>query len=529
MKPVLDYKPLEKKYGIKLNYPNKARMTYRDKIMSNMCILYRNIREKTMYRIPLTKREERYWLFKENYRLREEDNSAKIANGEPFINVDFIHMFDCLPKENIPQFLKQLAEFRKKHVSFDMGVGDEDKRVLEISGFGTNGLRMPVYSFGIKDTSPLAEYIKAIYIGFQDLTTSLNVVLYTIVLKQDLVDKLSNIYVDKIEGFSYLNGQNLKWYEFYKMGWNDYSGYVYKKEFVNDCINNIKWNILRIMRNTMTIYLTNDNELLPSINVYRTNIDGNANSHFWSSINVRAPQICDFFKDNSACISWSNENGDIDCIYNGMGSKREGSFREYSFPMDIRYYYSRYLVANTFISQTYVRVGKYMECINRFNIQNYGLRIWLNFKKVIEKEILYYKRFFNEFNEHINANNEIVNFLYSGKIGIEHSITERLFGTQYVKVKEAAEVLNQINNYLDTNIDYRNSNENFRIQKSVLMLTAVSSIIAILALAVSCITNQDIVNYILKNKLYIAYALLGCIFLLCIGKLVKILKFLFKH
>ena len=42
MKPVLDYKPLEKKYGIKLNYPNKARMTYRDKIMSNMCILCRN-------------------------------------------------------------------------------------------------------------------------------------------------------------------------------------------------------------------------------------------------------------------------------------------------------------------------------------------------------------------------------------------------------------------------------------------------------------------------------------------------------
>lgn len=521
MKPELDYKSLEKKYGIKVNYPNKSRIPGRDKIMSNMCMLYRNIREKTIHRIPLTKKEKRYWILKENHCLREEDNSAKKAKGNPFINIEFIHMFDCLPKENMSQFLKELSEFRKKHVSFDMGTGDEDKRVSEISDFGENGFRMPIYSLGIKDTSPLAKYITAIYIGFQDLTTSLNVVLYTIVLKKEIVDKLSNIYVDRVEGFSYLNGKNLKWYEFYKMGWANYSGYVYKSEFIKDCINSIKWNVLRIMRKSMTIYLANEKELLPSINVYATNIDGNSNNYFWPSINVSNPKICDFFLDNSACISWCNQDGDIDCIYNGIGSRMEGMFQKYSFPMDIRYYYSRYLVTSTFICQTYVRVGKYMESVNRFNARNSGLRKWLSFKKAIEKDILYSKRFFNEFTEHINVDNDIVNFLYNGNVGIEHNITEQLFRNQYIKVKKASEVLNQINNYIDTNIEYRNSDENFRVQKSVLMLTFFSLLIAILALAVSCITNPSINDYILKHKLYIvAYVILSIVILLCVGKLV---------
>lgn len=492
MRPKLNYIELEQKYGMTVDFPRKSKIIYRNRCMIRMRNVYAKIREKTKSIIPLTQMEEIY-LSDRSKKVQKKDKPF-IETEHPYYKIEFVHMFDYIPKEGMDKFSKEINKFKKEHIGGEFPV-DEDA-IAMLGEFIPGSFLQPLYSLGIKETSPLYKYISSIYIGFQELTTSLNTVIYTIQFKENIVEALNEIFLDEFEDYYYWDDSNLKWYEFWKMGWSSYAGDAYKQAFINDCIKSLKWNVLKIFRETLTIYLAGEDKILPSVNVYKTNIDGNSSQRFWYSINVRSPKYCDFFQDHSGCINWANEEGELEYIYREDGRKNFSSV-----PMDIRYYYSQYLIRDAILKDTYTKVGKYMGIINAYNTKYHPLKRWLSFKVDAEKGVLYYKRFYNELK---NAMFDTSDFAHEFQNYSKNkdSISKRKIEEQHEELKEAGEVLKQTMEYINTNIESRNSSENYRIQRQTLTLTFLSMTVATLALVVSCITNKDAYSFILSNWMH---------------------------
>lgn len=481
-----DYTQLEQKYGITVKYPRSDKVTFRNKCMAKMRNTYAKIRKKTKNRIPLTEKEEIYLGAEKGVEKLKKNNESFIETEHPHYKIEFIHMVDYIPKENMERFRKEINKFKKKHIAFNYPTDETETEKL--GEFMPGCFIKNQYSMGIKKTSPLYKYISSIYIGFQELTTSLNTVIYTIQLKENIIEALNEIFLTEFKDYYYLDDSNLKWFEFWKMGYSMCAGHVYKQMFINDYLKSLKWNIIKILRRTLTVYLTKGNEVLPSVNTYKTNIDGNTSPQFWRSIEIALPNRCDFFKNHSGCINWTNGADRLDYIYRGFGLQ-----------MDIRYYYSQYLIRNAIIKNTYAEVGKHMATINSFNIKYHPLKKWLAFKTDAEKETLYYKRFYNEQKPAMYDSSDFDCIFENINNGIEGSISTKMIKLQCEEVQNAGEVLKQTLEYIDTNIEYRSSKENYRIQRNTLNITFLSMIVATLALVVSCITNENVCLYILTN------------------------------
>lgn len=487
----LDFRELEEKYDFKIGYPGVYRWEFKTRLMEKLYFEYAIIRKKMERFFPLSDEEEMYNSFRRKHPIKREPNSPE-NKEESFFTNKFIHMYDFVPKENMERLISEISQFKKKHVKGSGGIGDEDERASKLKSFFSGSFQMPVYSYGIKEQSPLYNYISEIHIGFQELTTSINTVLYTIVLNKSLVSKLDKICIDDIDDLFVLRASNWKWYEFYKMGYATYSARIYKSEFINACIKDIKWNVIKTLRKNITFYLIDNQEILPSINVYHTNIDGNKNAQFWQSIQVEDPESCDFTKNGIACINWSRHTADIDYIYK---STRGYEIYESIYPMDIKYYYSQFLVRRTIIQQTYSRIEKYMETCDEYNTRHVKLKKWLDYKAKVERQSIYYKRFYNEQKEDMYDTSDFIE-MFSKSIGNKKSITERLIEKQFQGAKEACAALNQALDYINTNIEYRSSIENYRVQSRTLFFTFISMAVATLALIVTCMTSENLSIFI---------------------------------
>lgn len=487
----LDFRELEKKYDYKIKYPGVYRVDIKTRLMEKLVCVYTIMRKKLVRIFPLSDEEEMYNSFRRKHSLKKESNSPENKEA-PFFTNKFIHMYDFVPKENMERLIREIGQFKKKHIRGSGGIGDEDERASELKSLFSGSFRIPVYSFGIKEQSKLYNYISEIYIDFQELTTSINTVLYTIVLNESLIGKLNKICIDDIDDLFVLSVSNWKWYEFYKMGYATYSARIYKAEFINACIKDIKWNVIKTLRKDITFYLIDNQEILPSVNVYHTNIDGNRNAQFWQSIQVEEPESCDFTKNGIACINWSRHTADIDYIYK---STRGCEIYESIYPMDIKYFYSQFLVRRTIIQQTYSRIEKYMETCDEYNVNHIKLKKWLAYKAKIERQSIYYKRFYNEQKEEMYDTSDFVE-MFSKSIGNKKSITERLIEKQFQSAKEAYTALNQALDYINNNIEYRSSIENYRVQSRTLFFTFISMAVATLALIVTCMTSEDVSEFI---------------------------------
>nr|DAW21796.1 MAG TPA: hypothetical protein [Caudoviricetes sp.] len=500
-----DYTQLEQKYGITVKYPRNNKVTFRNKCMAKMRNTYAKIRKKTKNRIPLTEKEEIYLGAEKGVEKLKKNNESFIETEHPYYKIEFIHMVDYIPKENMEKFRKEINKFKKKHIAFNYPTDETETEKL--GEFMPGCFIKNQYSMGIKKTSPLYKYISGIYIGFQELTTSLNTVIYTIQLKEDIVKSMNEIFLAEFKDYYYWNDSNLKWFEFWKIGWSYCAGDVYKQTFINDYLESLKWNILKILRRALTVYLAEGNAVLPSVNAYKTNIDGNTSPQFWCSINVKSPKHCDFFKNHSGCINWENGEESLDYIYRKTGRKDW-----FALSMDIKYYYSQYLIRNTIIKNTYAKVGKYMATINSFNTKYHPLKKWLSLKTDAEKGTLYYKRFYNEQKPTMYDSSDFDYIFENINNGIKGSISKDIIRQQCEEVQSAGEVLKQTLEYIDTNIEYRSSKENYRIQRNTLNITFLSMIVATLALVVSCITNENVCLYILTN--WVQIVKVGIVFLI---------------
>lgn len=487
-----DYTQMEQKYGITVKYPRNNKVTFRNKYMTKMRNMYAKIRIKTKSIIPLSETEKFYLRDREEFERKQNKKRPFIETEHPYYNIQFIHMFDYIPKENMGKFHKEVNKFKKKHVGFNFPVHEAETE--ELGEFMPGRFLKNIYSMGIKETSSLYKYISAIYIGFQELTTSLNTVIYTIKLKENIVNVLNEIFLYEFKDYYYWDDSNLKWFEFWKMGYSCYSGDAYKQAFVDDCVKSLKWNVIKVLRRNLTLYLTEKNEVLPSVTAYKTNIDGNTNQHFWYSINVQSPKLCDFFKNHSGCINWSNGGESLDYIY-----KVEGRHSFLNLSWDIRYFYSQYLIRSTIIKNTYEKAGKYVATINKFNIKYQPLKKWLSLKTDAEKETLYYKRFYNEQKPEMYDISDF-EYMFGNYNKIGDSISENVIRRQYEEIQNAKEVLVQTLEYIDTNIAYRNSKENYSIQRQTLFITFLSMTVATLALVVSCVANENIYSYLFNHR-----------------------------
>ena len=163
--------------------------------------------------------------------------------------------------------------------------------------------------------------------------------------------------------------------------------------------------------------------------------------------------------------------------------------------MDIRYFYSQFLVRGTIIQQTYSRIEKCMETCDKYNMRRVKLKKWLAYKAKVERQNIYYKRFYNEHKKEMYDASDFKEmfFIYADA---EKSITEQLIEEQYQNAKEASVALNQALDYINTNIEYRSSIENYKIQSRTLVFTFVSMAVATLALVVTCMTNDNINNFV---------------------------------
>lgn len=109
-KNIFNYDELEEKYNIHIEYPGKAKTSLKLRLMSKLCCTYRSLREMTLPYIPMGKREKFYWLLKDRYQGRKIENSVNNQENA-YIKLDFIHMYDFIPKERMEVFVKELARF----------------------------------------------------------------------------------------------------------------------------------------------------------------------------------------------------------------------------------------------------------------------------------------------------------------------------------------------------------------------------------------------------------------------------------
>lgn len=474
-------------------------MSFSDKLAEHSYSLYRALRLRMAKIFPLSELEE-YRLDVDPFSKKESADMPqgfdytenKIADG--FVKLDYIDIYDYLPKEDLSRFVKELKKCVRRNKITPFGAccsRDDIERIDNLGQYYDGHAFSHILSVSLRKNKDLQKYCSDISISLRNLSATFLVVKYRAHITKEFNDKIAEICKKKYSGYTTVYRQfNTPWYAVKKFGRSSHTGNNTRQEKLYELISRLKWDVLKEIRKTFSVRFWKDKIFTPTFETYSTNIrPSRERSHleFWDSISF--DNAADYAPIYNACVCWdykySNYEGIRLAAYCG-GDYTPKDYLPGIVHYDISDIYGVYLTASTLgiVSDRDIAVcnKKISKAIRKAKTSSV-----LKVRVDVERKLYYSYRFISEFSgksiDHDDAKAFRHQFYKKG------SVSSRSLEGIAKRTKESKQQIDNILKLLNDAAEYRSSESNIKLQWIMMIITVLSLITALFSLNNTAITN----------------------------------------
>lgn len=487
---------------MKLSYKkvfDRYAMSFSDKLAELFYFLYRTIRLRLAKIFPLSESEE-YRLDVDPFSKEESADMPqgfdyienKIVDG--FVKLDYIDLYDYLPKEDLSRFIKELKKCvrRNKITPYGACCSREDiKRIDNLGQYYDRRAFSHIISVRLRKNKDLQKYCSDISISLRNLSATFLVVKYRAYITKEFNNKLAEICKEKYSGYTTVYRQfNIPWYAVKKFGRSFHTGNNTRQKRLYELISLLKWDVLKEIKKTFSVRFWEDKIFTPAFETYSTNIrpsKDRSNLEFWDSISF--DKTADYAPIYNACVCWDYKHSACEGIrlaaYCG-GDYSKNDYLPGIVHHDISDIYGVYLTASTLgiVSERDIAIcnKKISKAIRKAKTSSV-----LKVRVAVERKLYYSYRFISEFSGRSINHDDAKAFRH--QFYKKGSISSRSLEGIAKRTKESKQQIDNILKLLNDASEYRSSESNIKLQWIMMIVTVLSLIIALFSFNNNIITN----------------------------------------
>ncbi len=438
---------------------------------------------------PLSEHEKYHFL---EPNMIVEKVASKIPNGfnyierhveEGFLKLEYLDVFDYLPKENLELFEKEMKKFVSKNKISPFGITRSKKDMQQIDNFGQyiDGTTFTNLSTIKLTNSSLSKYCDSISLSLRNLSSTFLLVKYRFHIKKEFNKRIDMLCKTQYKGCSTVFRQyNIPWYSVKRFGKSFHTGDDIRKKKIYESISNLKWEVLKELRRYFTINFWEREIFPPCFETYSTNIRPSkelANYKFWNS--VMFDRAADYSPKYNLCVCWDYNHSTYEGVrlaaYCG-GKYKNGIESAEIATYEISNTYATYVTANTLrlIAERDIAI-----CNKKISkaIRNKKVSKILKVRVTVDRKLYYCYRFINEFTGNsleFDGVSDFVNEFYK-----KGSISSRSLQGLSKHTKVIKKQIDNILKLLNDAADYSSSEANISLQRMMMFITILSLLLAL--------------------------------------------------
>ena len=476
-------------------------MSFPNKLSELSFSLYRTLRLWMAKIYPLSENEE--YQFADDPFSQEE--SADMPQGfdyikgesvDGFIKLDYIDLYDYLPKEDLARFIKELKKCvrRNKVTPFGAFRSREDIDKIDNLGYYHDGKAFAhILSVHFRKNKKLQQFCSDVSVSLRNLSATFLLIQYRVYTTKEFNVKIAEVCKERFSGYRKVYRQfNTPWYAVKKFGSSSYTGNNARQEKIYKVVSRLKWKILKEIRKTFSVRFWEDGIFTPTFETYSTNIrpsNEQCNLSFWESISF--DKIADYAPTYNACVCWDYEHGKNEGIRLAAlcgGNYSKDDYLPEIVHHDISDIYGAYLTASTLehIAERDIAIcnKKISKVIRKAKTSSV-----LKVRVTIERKLYYCYRFISDFSgKTIDCDDAKA---FSHQFYKKGSVSSRSLEGISKRISETKTLIDNILELLNDAAEYRSSESNIKLQWIMMIITLLSLLVAL-----SSIDNSHVVNEI---------------------------------
>lgn len=448
---------------------------------------------------PLSDREKYHLL---EHSMIAEKVSSMMPNGfdyikgqseEGFLKLEYLDVFDYLPKENLELFEKEMNNFVAKNKISPFGIVRSKKDMQHINDFGQyiDGMAFTNLSTIKLTNTSLSKYCDSISLSLRNLSSTFLLVKYRFHIKEEFNKEIDMLCRTQYEGCTTVFRQyNVPWYSVKKFGKAFHRGDDVREKNFYEIISKLKWAALKELRKYFTINFWESEIFPPCFETYTTNIRPSKemkNYKFWNS--VMFDRMADYSLKYNLCICWdykhSNDEGMRLAAYCG-GKYKNGIESAEIATYEISNTYAAYVTASTLRFVAERDIAKCNKKISKA-IRSKNTSKILKVRVAVDRKLYYAYRFINEFTGNSLEFDDVSDFV--NEFYKKGSISSSNLQGLRKHIKSNKEQIDNILKLLNDAADYSSSAANISLQRMMMLIT-------ILSLLIALVSNEEIITFV---------------------------------
>lgn len=488
---------------MKLSYNmvfDRYTMPFSDKLAECLYSLYKTLRLRLSKSFPLSEHEQ-YQFDDDPFSKKESADMPQgfdyIANKsvDGFVKLDYIDLYDYLPKEDLSKFIKELKKCVRRNKITPFGAFCSHEDINEIDNFGQyyDGQSFThILSVRFRKNKNLQRYCSNISVSLRNLSTTFLVVKYRVYITKEFNAKIEEVCKAKYSGYTTVYRQfNTPWYAVKKFGRSSHTGNNVRQEKIYEMVSRLKWQILKEISRTFSVQFLENRIFTPTFETYSTNIRPSKEHHnleFWDSISF--DRGADYAPTYNACVCWDYKYSDYEGVrlaaYCGGNYNKNDHLPEIVHH-DISDIYGVYLTASTLgiVSERDIAIcnKKISKVIRKAKTSSV-----LKVRVAVERKLYYSYRFISEFSGKSIDHDVVEDFRH--QFYKKGSISSRSLKGISKRTKEIKTQIDNILKLLNDAAEYRSSESNIKLQWIMMVVTILSLIVALCSINNGAVVNE---------------------------------------
>lgn len=462
--------------------------SFSDKLAEHSNSLYKTLRLRMTRIFPLSEHE-KYRFNGDSFSNKE---SADMPQGfdyikkesvDGFVKLDYIDLYDYLPKEDLPKFIKELKKCVRRNKITPFGISRSREDIDKIDNLGRyyDGQAFThILSVRFRKNEKLQQSCSDISVSLRNLSATFLLVQYRVYITKEFNAKIAEVCKEKYSGYTTVYRQfNTPWYAVKKFGRSFYTGNNVRQEKIYKMISQLKWQILKEIRKTYSVRFWEDGIFTPTFETYSTNIrpsNERRNLEFWDSISF--DRAADYAPTYNACVCWDYKHGENEGLrlaaFCGGNYSKDDYLPEIAHH-DISDIYGVYLTATTL---EYVADRDIAICNKKISkvIRKAKTSSVLKVRVAVERKLYYCYRFISEFSGKSIGLDDAKAFRH--QFYKKGSVSSRNLEGISKRIQETKTQIDNILKLLNDAAEYRSSESNIKLQWIMMIVTILSLFVA---------------------------------------------------
>ena len=347
-----------------------------------------------------------------------------------------------------------------------------------------------VITFKVNEKSCLKNYIRTISFCFVNATDSFFVLNVSADLNKDFSEAMSKYATKNAEEFSQKRVRlNTSWYEYKRATIATHSGEGTKSKNIEQVVADLRWRLIKEIGKYVKHMCFYEKKIIPpGLVTVESNIDFNSNDSFWHSVGIYEHR-CDRYNDTNLYLSFGFPDSLILVNhYNDEESKNSSETKIISHHLGE--YLANYFVANKVNSNIRNELKTYSEKISKIRLKS--TKKWLKVKRNMDVALFYDVRYISDFSEpYIDSCLD----KFRSCVDNTQSHIQSGYAALFEKISKTKTLYNNLLNLYQSNINYKTTASNDRLQRIAIVTSIISIVIACVSIAVT-VNYNDLLNFI---------------------------------